>query len=109
MDDMASADLSRSTMRVRQSTLSSLCTWLVKPSVLSMNPVLKLDRPPQRREVPKQIPGPGIMDALIQAARARRRPRDLAIFLILRFTGMRRNSVATLRCGTSIPGGAFAT
>src|SRR5690349_6913745 len=30
MDDMAGADLALSTMRVRQSTLSSLCAWLVK-------------------------------------------------------------------------------
>jgi site-specific recombinase XerD len=37
------------------------------------------------------------MDALIQAAKQRQRPRDLAIFLILRSTGMRRESVATLR------------
>jgi site-specific recombinase XerD len=97
MDEMASADLSLSTMRARQSTVSSLCTWLVKRNVLSTNPVLQLDRPPQRREAPKQVPGPAIMDALVQAARARRRPRDVAIFLILRYTGMRRDSVATLR------------
>jgi hypothetical protein len=37
------------------------------------------------------------MNALIQAARQRERPRDLAIFLILRYTGMRRESVARLR------------
>ncbi len=37
------------------------------------------------------------MDALVGAAKARRRPRDVAIFLILRYTGMRRESVATLR------------
>ena len=37
------------------------------------------------------------MDALVEAAKERRRPRDVAIFLILRYTGMRRESVATLR------------
>ena len=37
------------------------------------------------------------MDALVTAAKERRRPRDVAIFLILRYTGMRRESVATLR------------
>jgi len=37
------------------------------------------------------------MDALVEAAKARRRPRDVAIFLILRFTGNRRGSVATLQ------------
>ena len=37
------------------------------------------------------------MDALIQAAKQRERPRDLASFLILRYTGMRRESVATPR------------
>jgi site-specific recombinase XerD len=37
------------------------------------------------------------MDAIIHAAKQRQRPRDLAILLILRYTGMRRESVATLR------------
>jgi site-specific recombinase XerD len=97
MDHMASADLALSTMRARQSTLSSLCAWLVKRAVLSTNPVAQLDRPPHRREAPKQVPGSAVMDALIQAIKERRRPRDLAIFLILRYTGMRRDSVATLR------------
>jgi integrase/recombinase XerC len=97
MDDMASTDLALSTMRVRQSTLSSFCAWLVKRDGLAANPVAKLERPPHHREPPKQIPGAAIMDALVEAAKARRRPRDVAIFLILRYTGMRRESVATLR------------
>jgi integrase/recombinase XerC len=97
MDDMAGADLALGTMRVRQSTLSSFCAWLVKRDVLAANPVLKLERPPQRREPPTQVPGSAIMDALVEAAKTRRRPRDVAIFLILRYTGMRRESVATLR------------
>ena len=37
------------------------------------------------------------MDSLVQAAKQRKRPRDVAIFLILRYTGMRRESVATLQ------------
>jgi integrase len=37
------------------------------------------------------------MDALITAGKRRKRPRDIAIFLILRYTGMRRESVASLR------------
>jgi hypothetical protein len=37
------------------------------------------------------------MDALVKAAQRRRRPRDLAIFQIFRYSGMRRESVATLR------------
>ena len=61
------------------------------------NPVAKLERPPHHREPPKQVPGSEIMDALVEAAKARRRPRDVAIFLIMRYTGMRRESVATLR------------
>jgi integrase/recombinase XerC len=96
MDDMAAEDLALSTMRVRQSTVSSFCAWLVKREMLTANPVAKLERPPHHREPPKQIPGPPIMDALVEAAKARRRPRDVAIFLILRYTGMRRESVATL-------------
>jgi integrase/recombinase XerC len=97
MDDMASADLSVGSMRVRQSALSSLCNWLVKRSILPANPVAKLDRPPHRKEPPQQVPGSEIMDRLIRAARERKRPRDLAIFVIIRYTGMRRGSVAALR------------
>jgi len=97
MDDMAGADLALGTMRVRQSTLSSFCAWLVKRDVLVANPVAKLERPPHHREPPTQVPGAAIMDALVEAAKTRRRPRDVAIFLILRYTGMRRESVATLR------------
>jgi integrase len=36
------------------------------------------------------------MDQMIRAAQERRRPRDLAIFTIIRYTGMRRGSVAAL-------------
>jgi site-specific recombinase XerD len=96
LDHMANADLAVSTIRVRQSTLSSLCTWLVKRSVLTQNPVAKMDRPPHRKEPPRQVPGPEIMDRLVRAARDRKRARDLALFLILRFSGMRRGSVARL-------------
>lgn len=96
MDDMAGADLSLSSMRVRQSALSSLCSWLVKRNILPANPVAKLDRPPHRKEPPRQVPGSNIMDQLVRAARERKRPRDLAIFTIIRYTGMRRGSVARL-------------
>lgn len=97
MDNMAGADLALETMRVRQSVVSSFCAWLVKRRVLPSNPVAQLDRPPHRREAPKQVPGSAIMDAVVQAARRRDRPRDVALFLILRYTGMRRESVATLQ------------
>ena len=103
MDDMASVDLSLNTLRCRQSTVSSLCTWLVKRNVLHSNPVASLDRPPHRREPPRQIPAPDLMDRLIRAARERHRPRDVALFLILRYTGMRRESVATLRVRNLYP------
>ena len=97
MDDMAASDLALSTMRTRQATLSSLCAWLVKREILTTNPVARMDRPPHRSEPPAQVPSGALMDALIEAARRRQRPRDMAIFLILRYTGMRRESVATLR------------
>lgn len=97
MDDMAATDLALSTMRARQSALSSFCAWLVKRSILAANPVSRLDRPPHRREIPKQVPGSDLMDALVQAAKQRNRPRDVALFLILKYTGMRRESVATLQ------------
>src|SRR5206468_515221 len=61
------------------------------------NPVARLDRPRYERTPPRQVPGPELMDALIEAAKRRKRPRDIAIFLILRYTGMRRESVASLR------------
>jgi integrase/recombinase XerC len=97
MDDMAAKDLALETMRTRQSSVSSFCGWLVKRGHLQANPVAKLDRPPHRREPPRQVPGPDIMDRLIRAARERGKPRDVAIFLVLRYSGMRRESVATLR------------
>ena len=76
MDDMAGANLALSTMRVRQSTLSSFCAWLVKRGVLAANPVATLERPPHRPEPPAQVPGSSLMDALVAAAKARRRPRS---------------------------------
>jgi integrase/recombinase XerC len=97
MDSMAAEDLAPSTMRVRQSTLSSLCAFLVKRSHLENNPVNRLDRPPHRREAPRQVPNSTLMDALVKAVLQRQHPRDVAIFLILRYSGMRRESVATLR------------
>ena len=97
MDDMAAHDLSLSSLRTRQATLSSLCAWLVKRDILMSNPVAKMDRPPHRSEPPTQVPSGTLMDAVIDAARRRQRPRDMAIFLILRYSGMRRESVATLR------------
>lgn len=97
MDEMAAADLALSTMRSRQSTVSSFCAWLVKRGILPANPVAGMDRPPHRAQPPRQIPTPALMDALIAAAKERERPRDVAIFLILRYTGMRRASVATLQ------------
>ncbi|MGH7182610.1 MAG: tyrosine-type recombinase/integrase, partial [Nitrospiraceae bacterium] len=97
MDDMASSDLALSTMRSRQSTLSSFCSWLVKRGVLAANPIAAMDRPPHRMEPPRQVPTPARMDALIAAAQHRQRPHDIAIFLIMRYTGMRRESVATLQ------------
>jgi len=50
-----------------------------------------------RRGVLKQVPGSAIMDALVEAAKQGKRPRDVAVFLILRLSGMRRESVATLQ------------
>ena len=57
MDEMASDDLAMSTMRSRQSALSSFCAWLVKRGVLQANPVAGMDRPPHRIEPPRQVPG----------------------------------------------------
>jgi site-specific recombinase XerD len=55
-----------------------------------------MDRPPQQRVQPGCATAP-VMDALVRAAQARGRVRDVAIFALLRFTGMRRESVAMLR------------
>jgi hypothetical protein len=44
----------------------------------------------RHREPPRQVPGSSIMDALVEAAKQRRRPRDVAIFLILRYTAEQR-------------------
>ena len=98
MDEMAGANLAINTLRCRQAVLSSFCNWLVKRNLLSLNPILRMDRPPHERK-PPAVPGPGIMDALVQAAKDRGHTRDVAIFLLMRYTGMRRGSVATLRLG----------
>src|SRR5256884_2283881 len=81
----------------RRSTLWGLVGGLGTRAVRTATPFASPERPPHRPEPPKQVPGPSIMDALVEAAKTRRRPRDVAIFLILRYTGMRRESVATLR------------
>jgi site-specific recombinase XerD len=98
MDDMAEAHLALSTLRTRQASLSSFCNWLVKRRLLAANPITCMDRPPHQR-VPPAVPAPPLMDALVLAAKERGRPRDFALFLLLRYTGMRRESVATLRVG----------
>jgi hypothetical protein len=81
LDDMAASDLGLNTLRSRLSTLSSFCMWLVKRDVLTTNPVAGIDRPPEHRE-PPAVPAPALMDALVEAAKRRGRPRDLAIFLV---------------------------
>jgi integrase/recombinase XerC len=96
IDDMAAQDLVSNTLRLRVSTLSSFCVWLIKRELLSANPLAQIDRPVRQESVPA-VPAPSLMDALVQEAKRRGRPRDLAIFLILRFTGMRRGTVASLR------------
>ena len=53
--------------------------------------------PRYERTAPRQVPGTELMDALVEAAKRRKRPRDVPIFLLLRYTGMRRESVASLR------------
>jgi integrase/recombinase XerC len=96
LDDMAAQDLGLNTLRLRVSTLSSFCAWLIRRELLSANPLAQIDRPARQDAVPT-VPAPSLMDALVEEAKHRGRPRDLAIFLILRFTGMRRGSVASLR------------
>jgi integrase/recombinase XerC len=96
MDHMAAADPGLNTLRCRLATLSSLCAWLVKRGILNANPLARIDRPPRQQQTPA-VAGAAIMDARIDAAKRRGRPRDLAIFLLLRFTGMRRGSAAALR------------
>jgi len=96
MDHMAVADLGLNTLRWRLATLSSLCTWLVKRGTLHTDPLAQIDRPPRQPETPA-VAGAAITDALIDAAKRRGRPRDLAIFLLLRFTGMRLSSCDSSR------------
>ena len=92
------SDLALSTLRTRQATLSSFCHWLVKRRLLAVNPIMRMDRPPHHH-VPPAVPAPPLMDAVVLATKERGRPRDFALFLLLRYTGMRRESVATLRVG----------
>ena len=96
-DDMATAGLANSTLRLRQAAVSSFCRWLVRRQLLPANPVAALERPPHKRQPPAQVPGPVIMDRLVRAALQHGRTRDIALFLILRYTGMRRGSAVSLR------------
>ncbi len=96
MTEMARADLALSTMRVRQSVVSSFCIWLVKRGLLVSNPVEVLDRPKVVRIPPAGVPEAALMDTLVRAVITRGRPRDIAMFLILRYTGTRRESLVTL-------------
>jgi site-specific recombinase XerD len=96
IDDMAAQELGLNSLRLRVSTLSSFCAWLIRRDLLTVNPLAQIDRPACQDSVPA-VPAPSLMDALVEEAKQRGRPRDLAIFLILRFTGMRRGSVASLR------------
>jgi integrase/recombinase XerC len=95
--DAIQSEVRINTLRHRQCVVFRLCAWLVRRGQLSANPVARLDRPRRQSQPPRPVPGPAIMDQLVQAAKARRRPRDLAIFLLLRYTGMRRAEVADLR------------
>ena len=97
LDDMAAGELEPNTLRCRLATLSSFRAWLVKREVLIANPVGQLDRPPRQPATPT-VPAPALMDALVEAARRRGQPRDLAIFLILRYTGVSGNPILP-RCG----------
>ena len=96
MDDMAAAGLSINTLRCRLASLSSFCAWLVKRGRLAANPVDRMDRPPHK-QVPPAVPTPHLMDAMVRAAKERGRMRDVALFLVLRYTAMRREAVARLR------------
>lgn len=53
-----------------------LLSLAVKQGVLPANPVAAMDRPPHRREPPRQVRTPALMDALIAAAQLRQRPRN---------------------------------
>lgn len=61
-------------------------------AMLPANPVGQLDQPSHRQEAPTQV-----SRARDHGRQQRQRPPALGIFLILRYTGMRRESVATLR------------
>ena len=75
LDEMAAGDLGVNTLRCRLSTLSSFCGWLVKRGHLAANPTVPIDRPPREAAMPT-VAGPAIMDALVEAAKRRGRPRD---------------------------------
>jgi site-specific recombinase XerD len=107
MTAMAGKGLKPSTIRVRQATVSSFCRWLVQREFLPANPVWKCDRPKVERDVPRGVPSSELMNRLLDAAIARGRRRDIAVLLPLRFTGMRRESIATLRVKQVDPMGWF--
>jgi integrase family protein with SAM-like domain len=67
IDDMAAQDLGLNTLRLRVSTLSSFCAWLIRRELLTINPLAQIDRPARQDSVPA-VPAPSLMDALVDEA-----------------------------------------
>ena len=97
MDDMAAKDLSVSSMRTRQSTLSSFCTWLVKREVLTGQSGFWHGSSATSDRTAEAGPDAGLDGCADRGGAKTATAAGYCHFLILRFTGMRRASVATLQ------------
>lgn len=92
-----SKPLSANTIRTRLATVSSFCDWLAKRGVLPVNPITKVERPPRHRGARPGVPATSLMDSFVAAAIERGKLRDAVLFSLLRYSGMRRGSVVSLR------------
>ena len=103
MDD----GLSSRTVNLRLSALSSYCSWLVRRSLLSSNPVRRIARPRESRRLPeffselalehffdsKGLDGSGKASGKMTLHEY----RNAVMLLVLYATGMRRSEIVSLR------------
>jgi site-specific recombinase XerD len=77
-------------------TLRRFGAWLAREGIARGDPARDLSEPPLPQPVPKGVP-PATANALLRAASAAGRPRELALLLLLRDSGARIGELMGLR------------
>lgn len=107
--DSLEEGLNPRTVNLKISALSSYCTWLVKMSLLSSNPVRRIRRPKESKRLPEfytEISIEKYFDSrgLDGTGRAIgelpfRQYRNALMLLVIYSTGMRRSEIVSLKAG----------